>query len=74
MTTRLIHTRHGLLFRLRRLVVCVRIRYLRWCVSCVRGEREDYASMGLIGPVYLRNSWAHEMQLMARIRELEGKV
>lgn len=56
---------------LRRLVLRPRLALLRWQLDCVRDERERYDELGWASPVYLRNCLQQELELMARIRELE---
>jgi hypothetical protein len=69
MTARVIPTRPGVA---RCLVRAVHLAVLRWELSCLRDEREHYDSLGWVGPVYMRNSLQKELQLMARIRQLES--
>lgn len=55
----------------RRLLKGTRARLLRWHLACLRDERALYTEAGMVGPVYLRNSREMELQLLARLRELE---
>lgn len=57
--------RLGLLRRLH--IACLERR-----LDIVRDERDRYAHAGAIGPTYHRNSLLLQLQLMARIRELQG--
>lgn len=45
----------------------------RWQLACLTNEREHYQSLGWVGPIYLRESYAQQRQLMARIRELQAE-
>ena len=55
---------------LRLLVLRPRLALLRWQLDCMRDERERYDELGWASPVFLRNCFQQEMELMARIREL----
>lgn len=55
---------------LRQLVLRPRLALLRWQLDCVRDELERYDELGWASPVYLRNCFQQELELMARIREL----
>lgn len=48
------------------------IALLQRRLAIVIDERDRYAALGAIGPVYEHNSRALQLQLMARIRELQG--
>lgn len=65
---RVVPTRRSLWFRL---VRACRLRMLGWQLDCLRAEREQYLSAGMVGRVYMRNSYQQELDLRARIRELE---
>lgn len=56
---------------LRRLVLGLRLRYLRHQLGCLLDERDRYTALSWAGPIYLRNSFQQELQLRARIRQLE---
>lgn len=48
-------------------------RYLRWCETSVREEREAYEEAGInMGPEYVRNSYAQEELLRVRIADVEN--
>lgn len=74
MTASTIRTVPTLGQRLRRLVLRTRIALLRTQISLLEDEREHYSSLGWTGPVYLRNSYAMQLQLMVRARDLEGRL
>lgn len=61
------HTLAGLVLR-------TRIAALRLQCTCLEDEREHYRALGWTGPIYLRNSYAQQRQLMTRVRELEGRL
>lgn len=53
------------------LFTLIRLWFIRWNLQCLRDERDYYTALGLTGPVYMRNSFAEDRRLMARIRQLE---
>ncbi len=66
--SRRIPTRLGLLARARRWLL---LRWLTWQADCVRAERQQYEAAGVVGPVYLRNSWLRELELRFAARRTE---
>lgn len=64
-----IPTRPSLLARMRRALL---LRWLTWQADCIRDERQHYEAAGVVGPMYLRNSWAAQMRTMRLARDLEA--
>ena len=48
----------------------LRVALLRWHLTCLIDERNHYAALGWIGPLYLRQSYAEQRRLMSRIAQL----
>jgi hypothetical protein len=63
-----IPTQPGALSRLWRRV---RIAWLRSEADAVRKERRDYQGAGVVGPIYLLNSIAEELELRRKAKRLE---
>lgn len=57
-------------FWLLRLITTVRLALLRWHLECLRDERDHYRALGMVGPIYMRNSWQEELRLRRAIRDL----
>lgn len=55
----------------RRLIRAARLALLHWRLTSVLDERDIYLSAGYVGPEYLLNSTALEVELRDRIRHLE---
>jgi hypothetical protein len=72
MTARTLRTSPTLGQRLRRLVTLARVSLLRFEIACLADEREHYRALGMVGPVYLRESYSRQRQLMGQVRELEA--
>lgn len=66
-----IPTRPALRLRIRRFLVLLRCRVLLGQAACIRAEREFYEDAGAVGPIYRRNSFEQELQLLAQVRELK---
>lgn len=47
------------------------IARVQWQLDCLTSEREHYQSLGWVGPVYLRESYAQQIKLMERIKRLQ---
>lgn len=71
---RTIRTAPTLAQRLRRLVTLARIALLRFEIDCLVDEREHYRALGMLGPRYMLESYARQLQLIARVRELESSL
>lgn len=74
MTARTLRTSPTLAQRLRRLVALVRIALLRFEIRCLVDEREHYRALGWTGPRYMMESYARQLDLIARISELERSL
>lgn len=72
MTCRPLRTSPTLGQRLTRLLTLARVRLLRFHIDCLVDEREHYRALGWTGPVYMRESYAMQRQLMTRLRALEA--
>lgn len=55
-------------------VLKTRLALAHWNLACVVDERLNYAGIDCIGPMYLRNSFGQQRQLMTQIRELEARL
>lgn len=53
------------------LVTRVRIALIRHEIECLAAEREQYQRAGCVGPIYLRESYAQQLRLIGRIKQLE---
>jgi hypothetical protein len=49
----------------------IRIAWLRFQADAVRQERFDYQCAGAVGPIYLMNSIAEELELRGKAKRLE---
>lgn len=58
---------------LRRVVTHLRVALLRWHIVCLTAERDHYAGLGWVGPIYLRESYAQQRQLMSSIARLRAQ-
>lgn len=47
------------------------IARVQWQIGCLTSEREHYQSLGWVGPIYLRESYAQQIRLMQRIRKIQ---
>jgi hypothetical protein len=56
----------------KRLIRAARLALLHWKLTALLDEREHYTSLGYVGPQYLLNSTALEIELRDRIRQQEA--
>jgi hypothetical protein len=50
----------------------LQIARLRYAIACLKAERDHYRGLGWVGPIYLRESYAQQHRLMARITRLQA--
>lgn len=56
---------------LRRLLLQLRVRFLRWEADVIRAERKQYEEIGAAGPVYCLNSLNAQLSCLREARQLE---